>query len=89
MKVCKVGVASGEVGVRADIMRLVGAAASSALRHTTPHLPMLQVQLCVQYLNVGSFFTQFIVIRYNHTTTHTHTHTPTHTTHTHTHTHTR
>ncbi len=50
MKVCAVGVASDDMGVasedvrvRANVMRLVGAVATSVLRHTTPHLPMLQV----------------------------------------------
>ncbi len=43
-RVCEVGVAADEVGVRADIMRLLGAVARTALSDPSTNLPLLKVR---------------------------------------------
>lgn len=41
---CEVGVRAGEVGVRADVMRLLGLAARLALRDVPSSTPLLNVR---------------------------------------------
>ena len=44
-KLCEVGVHAGEVGVRADVVRLLGLAARLALRDVPTSTPLLNVRV--------------------------------------------